>query len=239
MDEVLINSSKQYQYNQIQYEKILMQRNKLLQQISIKEASEQQLDLWDLQLAKFGSLVTTARASLFSYLNERFSEVITKLSPGLKQCRFLYKNSAEAEDQQFLEKLQSIRAKEREAVTTLLGPHRDDFQTLWQDQNLVGFLSRGQLRSITLCLKILEKHFLETVAASKPLLLLDDVFSEFDPAHQVKLGEFMQSFGQVFLTTAHLGEVKKYLPASSQIFQVENGEVVKRTEVWNNHKNPV
>ena len=114
-----------------------------------------------------------------------------------------------------------------------MGPHRDDFEAVVSGpdasvgvRRAAGYLSRGQMRAVTLALMILEKNYLEEKLGRSPVLLLDDVFSEFDSGHQQKLIEFLKSVEQVFLTTAHLEEIKAHLPPDAQIYQVSNGNII-------------
>jgi len=60
-----------------------------------------------------------------------------------------------------------------------------------------------------------------------PIMLLDDVFSEFDEGHQHRLTEFLETFNQVFLTTAHPEEVERFLPLTASVFSVDSGSVKK------------
>lgn len=224
LDETLALVSAQYRYATSQYEKALRQRNEILQ-------TGGELDIWDEQLALHGSFITAARESFLQYLNDNLHAVMTSLSLELAEVNLYYQKSGAKAKDEFLRLLKILRPREKERGTTLAGPHRDDFQTKIGEKDAVGFLSRGQMRSITLALKILEKQYLQDKLGKMPLMLLDDVFSEFDSMHQEKLATFLKTLPQIFITTAHLEEVKSFLPQDAQIFDIEDGLVKPRVSV--------
>lgn len=225
LDETLSTASKEYQRAAWQYQKTLRQRNELLDKISQGQGQEADLTVWDEQLASWGSQITNAREKFFEYLNKKITPVIQNIAPELVDMEFVYLPSGETGKSAFLDKLQKLREQELIKGTTAIGPHRDDFMVKVEGKQAVGYLSRGQMRGVTLALKFLEKEFIEEKTKKPPILLLDDVFSEFDHAHQQRLLEFLKALPQVFLTTAHLEEIEKFLPEKAEVFKIEQGKV--------------
>jgi DNA replication and repair protein RecF len=78
--------------------------------------------------------------------------------------------------------------------------------------------SRGESRTATLALKILEAQILERTRNQKPLMLLDDVFSELDGARRQSLTVSLKNY-QTFLTTTDADIVVKHF-TSSTIFPI-------------------
>ena len=87
------------------------------------------------------------------------------------------------------------------AKTTLVGPHRDDFEILMDGYDISEFGSRGQQRSAILSLKIAEINFIEKKVGEKPVLLLDDIFSELDDEHRKEVIRLID-FQQTIITSA-------------------------------------
>lgn len=218
LNETLSLVSAEYRYNRTQYERALKQRNETLQRGG-------GLDIWNEKLAEYGSFICLARQSYLAYLNANFQWTVSALSPELAEIEFVYQMSGGKTQEEFLARQKPLEVKEKEKGVTLLGPHRDDFQTKLGQEEAVGFVSRGQMRSITLTLKILEKQYLQGKLKKTPIVLLDDVFSEFDEAHQQKLALFLKDLTQVFLTTAHLHEVEGFLPREANIYQIVEGTI--------------
>lgn len=224
LNEILTQTSAEYHYAHRQYEKVLRQRNGLWQKIQNQAAQPAELGIWDEQLAEFGSVVCRFRQSLFRYLNAGLSPILAEISPELPAAEFVYQMSGNTDKSDFLHRLQTYRPREQERFTSLFGPHRDDFTASLGSHPAVGFASRGQMRSLTLALKILEKQYFSAQQGSAPLLLLDDVFSEFDSRHQEHVLGFLKSFEQVFLTTAHLDMIRS-LSGDAAVFDVEAGQI--------------
>ena len=86
--------------------------------------------------------------------------------------------------------------------TTTVGPHRDDWAVVLGGHRVAQFASRGQQRSCLLALLFLSAHIVEEVCHERPIILLDDVLSELDDAHQEALLHALQHH-QVFITSAH------------------------------------
>jgi len=94
----------------------------------------------------------------------------------------------------------------------LVGPHRDDFSMLsHQNKNTANkselkevkfFGSRGEQRLAVLQLKMIDLKFLTDKLGEKPLLLLDDIFSELDQEH-ISLVLKMIKGQQTIITTTH------------------------------------
>jgi DNA replication and repair protein RecF len=60
--------------------------------------------------------------------------------------------------------------------------------------------SRGEARTAVLALKIIELQILEAALARRPILLLDDVFSELDGSRRKLLTSYVEQY-QSFITT--------------------------------------
>jgi len=84
---------------------------------------------------------------------------------------------------------------------TLVGPHRDDVRVALAGNDLRKFGSQGQRRLFAVLLKLSELVHLEKEMREPCVLLLDDVFSEFDPAITNRLQHLFEGDRQVFITT--------------------------------------
>ena len=96
-------------------------------------------------------------------------------------------------------RLTQYETEEVASATTLVGPHRDDFQILMRDKDISKYGSRGQQRMAVLWLKQGEIEYL----GGEPILLLDDIFSELDYPHREEVMKMVTTYeGQVVATTA-------------------------------------
>lgn len=193
LDQVISQVDRNYRKSVLIYERGVRQRNKLLWRIREEGLSRSHLLFWNQLLIKNGNYITDKRNELIEYINS------------LGKCHLEYDSSAISEG-----RLEQYKKEEIASATTLVGPHRDDFKFLQVDkQGLVGstsrdlasFGSRGQQRMEVLYLKIAELKYIEEKTKTKPILLLDDIFSELDHEHREIV---MNSFNnhQVIITSA-------------------------------------
>lgn len=176
LDTVCSQVDREYRRSLLSYEKGLRQRNRLLQRIREGEAKPSQLFFWNNLLVKNGDYITRIREELINFVN---------ISPPLNDeaLNLEYDKSVISP-----ERIRDYASQEIAAGVTLVGPHRDDFQfrakRATEDwRNLGTFGSRGEQRMGILWLKIAELSFIEGKTGEKPVLLLDDVFSELDHRH--------------------------------------------------------
>lgn len=210
LDTVLSQVDKEYRRSILSYEKGLRQRNKLLERIREGEAGPSQLLFWNQLLVRNGEYITQKREELINFTN---------LRPPLKQQITLeYDRSVVSQV-----RLARYAKEEIEAATTLVGPHRDDFKfigsigsTSSTGRDLAAFGSRSEQRMAVLWLKLAELAFIEGKTNVKPVLLLDDIFSELDHAHrQVVFG--IVGGQQTIITTADPHTIEKFREGAQMV----------------------
>ena len=184
LDFVISQADREYRRCLISYEKGLRQRNKLLDMIREGIAERRQLYFWDKLLIKNGEYLTMKRGEYLGNLGDGESRVY----------RGIYDKSIISES-----RLTQYETEEVASATTLVGPHRDDFQILMRDKDISKYGSRGQQRMAVLWLKQGEIKYL----GGEPILLLDDIFSELDYPHREEVMKMVTTYeGQVVATTA-------------------------------------
>lgn len=195
LDAVLSQSDREYRRAVISYEKGLRQRNRLLFRIREQGIPRSQLLFWDKLLIKNGDYISTKREEFIEFVN---------LSPDFLDQDFslTYDKSAISEG-----RLEQYKNEEVYAATTLVGPHRDDFcfyiKTPKNNNtfDLSKFGSRGEQRMGVLWLKMSELNFIEKNTGERPVLLLDDIFSELDHKHRGVAADLAKK-QQTIITTA-------------------------------------
>lgn len=207
LDDVLDIVYRDYRVSMNAYMKALRQRNALLEMA--KETgvrNDQQFAYWDDLLIKNGSYITEKREEFINYCNSHPKDLI--------QFSLIYDHSKISR-----ERLDHYRSAESGSGVTLVGPHRDDmYAELEKGQDVRHFGSRGQQRLVVLQLKLLQLSFIEEKMGQRPLLLLDDIFSELDSEH---INDVLDVIGkqQTILTTTH----QEFVPSSLR----ENATVIE------------
>jgi len=206
------------------YERSVRQRNALLK----TRASLTSLEPWDQQVAKFGAEIIAARLSLLTEFNPYFSKIYANISEE-KPAHITYKSSidnpsvnSEENYSALINTMMERRNQELDRGLTLVGPHRDDLILNLGDHLVKGYASHGESWSIALSLKLAAYELLIS-EGSKPILILDDVFSELDEERRSQLISLAQSAEQTFITVAVEGDLPKDLTGTTYL--VKNGSV--------------
>ncbi|MBR3270024.1 DNA replication and repair protein RecF [Candidatus Saccharibacteria bacterium] len=160
------------------YNKALVQRNKLLKDEFISQAS---IFPWNVLLAKNGVILNSLRQKFIKEINQTLTETYRSIAENGDNVEIKYitdiNNFTENEYLNFLEKNYE---KDRILGHTSFGVHRDDFEFIFNQTKADGSASRGETRSIILALKFIEAKIIAEELGKKPIILLDDVFSELD-----------------------------------------------------------
>jgi DNA replication and repair protein RecF len=211
LDSVLEQVDNEYRTAKLVYDKSLRQRNALLgvaREIGIRNA--EQFSYWDNLLITNGQIITQKREALITTFNDMPKEV--------SSFTMHYDKSVISHD-----RLLQYKDAEIGAGVTLVGPQRDDvfftIPTPIGAQNISEFGSRGQQRLVVLQLKLLQLVFVEGRIGTKPLLLLDDIFSELDNGHIDLVLEKVKG-SQIILTTTHK-EFVSYLAKKASMIELK------------------
>lgn len=194
------------------YEHFLTCRNKVLKRIREGYGEPNELNFWTEGLIKEGGLISNKRRDFFAYINF--------IQDGLGKFKFEYMPS-EATMERFTE----IRPREIAVAATLRGPHRDDFAILLEDRNLAHYGSRGEQRTATLAFKLAQLEYMAKVLGKRPLLLLDDVFSELDASHRAHVAHAVGK-QQTVIATVDLENMPPDFMTSARILRVEDGKLI-------------
>jgi len=226
-----------YYYNLNRYYKILIQRNNLLKSIKFKSSLPDLIEVFDIQMAKLGSLIILERES---YINRLLIEakinhnIITKNTETLDidYLRSIENGKSLIEiEKQFLEILKLSRKKDIELGTTTKGPHRDDFSILINGKDSKIYASQGQQRSIVLTLKLSEVEIIKRETGYNPILLLDDVYSELDEERRIHLTKLFSKM-QTFITLTDAVDINGLDGYEKEFFYINNGCIYNGKKTW-------
>lgn len=234
-------------YNALRaYKRIMQQRNSLLKNIKDGFSGPQDLNVWDEQLIEQGSIIMLERQRTIDFINSHITETYRKISENNEELHINYLSAYEKDDTvgdlhehikaSFKEKLQQSREKDLRAEFTTVGPHRDEIEFILNERPLASHASRGEYRSIILTLKLIELKYYEEKTDEKPLLLLDDVFSELDEKRQKMLLESIKGYQAILTSTTidNMGLDRKHGSISKEkqldfrqpLIKIENGNII-------------
>ena len=190
LDFVLMQTDPEYRRTIVSYEKGIRQRNKILEAIREGNARRHQLMFWDQLLIKAGEYISRKREEYIDFVNK------LQISSANRQSELKMPNYQLDYDKSIIsaDRLMQYKEEEVAAGVTLVGPHRDDIKFRIKNlelrikneeyRDLSHYGSRGEQRLAILWLKLGELAFFEDQCQDKPILLLDDIFSELDRDHR-------------------------------------------------------
>ena len=115
---------------------------------------------------------------------------------------------------------------DRDRGYTSAAPHMDDLVLALDGKGARPFASQGQQRALVLALKIAEIENLRSALGRPPLLLLDDISSELDPAkNRYLLGHLATLSAQAFLTATDRRLLEPAAGPDTAFYKVRNGAV--------------
>lgn len=222
IDLELSQLDRVYLSNLSNYNRIINQRNSLLKEISFKNSLIDTLDIWDMQLAEYGTKIIERRMKFIKQVNEIISDIHYKLTGGKERINLSYESSIG--NQTLEESLKRNRDRDIRFKSTSAGPHRDDLCFRAGELDIRKFGSQGQQRTAALSLKLSEIELVRMLIHDTPILLLDDVLSELDKHRQNYLLDSIHDI-QTVITCTGLDEFVNHRFSINKIFYVKNGSI--------------
>jgi DNA replication and repair protein RecF len=231
LDRGVISLHPTYVKTLADYNHVIKQKNRLLQDASDSEMSfDKTAELvapWNEQLVGLSTEIHRARTDYVARLNE-------VLEPGLFEKENLsirYVSSLEGKGNLddygalIAERLQIRLQAEIVAGRALIGPHRDELEILFDGRNMRAFGSSGQQRSALIILDLAKVSVYYSWHNEYPLFLIDDVDAELDRKRINCLLEYLEGRTQTFITTSKESLVEQFI-TKANVYRVNKGMVV-------------
>ena len=205
----LSNVSKEYIKLINIYNKLIKNKNDYLKKINLNSNLDTKyLDVLDEKISDIGINICKYRKEYIENINKYIDKIFKKFKKedNIKikyESEFLNKDKNE-----ILYLLKKVRKKEMMLGLTTTGIHRDDYEFVHNDKNAANYSSQGIQKLILLSLKLSEIKLLDNEYKIKPILLLDDLFSELDESNQKKIIKLLSKKYQTFITTTDLNNIK-------------------------------
>lgn len=180
-DNLFSELNDEYDMSLSRYEKALKQRNELLKEENISDSS---LFSWNLLLAKYGTIIYKYRQKFTNEINSKLGGIYFSIAENQDKVDLIYQTEVAGSEGEYLKILEQNTRKDIYLGHTSFGVHKDDFRFLFNNHEANGSASRGETRSIILSLKFTEAEIIKEELNEKPIVLLDDVFSELDNARR-------------------------------------------------------
>jgi len=222
VDAELCQLDKVYLHHLSNYNKIVLQRNKLLKELYFRPDYKDVLEVLNLQMVQYGTEIIKRRSIFVQELNELIQKIHSQLSGGQESILLDYESNVKEEE--FADQLKRNMDRDMRLKTTSTGPHRDDLSFQVNGIDIRKFGSQGQQRTAALSLKLSEIELVKKVVHDTPVLLLDDVLSELDSSRQNYLLNSIQNI-QTLITCTGLDEFINHRFSINKIYKVTDGNV--------------
>ena len=246
LDGIVAQRDRRAARDLVEVARVVAQRNALLRAIRAEEASLDALGFWDEQLAQIGARVMRARLEVLAGLVVRIGPLHGSVATdgewdaavGLTYVDALKDAWPDRSDPgvriptddelaaAYRHRIGEVRQKEAWNGVSLVGPQRDDLRAELGGRDVATHASRGQQRTIILAMKLAETDLLG-VDGPRPIVLLDDVFSELDPDRASRLSELLTRRGQVIVTTADPGTLEDARRRDAAVWRIVDGRLVR------------
>lgn len=226
---------KSFVYALNKYENLLSQRNALIKKINFTgSGSADDLDIWDVQLAKTGAYISVIRDTYCNNLNLYTESLYSKITESKEKLNLYYQSTiyrsldgrtdheGELADI-YYQRLKASAADDIKAGYTLCGVHRDDIVATINGLSVREFGSQGQQRSTALVMKLAQAKIIRDQTGEAPVMLLDDVLSELDRDRQRFILRNIDDM-QVFITCC---DSRVLDGTEGKIFSVSGGRITE------------
>lgn len=227
IDRELCQLRPKYYEDLSNYKKVLLQRNAYLKEYEVDPAI---LDLWDMQLAKYGASIMMMRADFVKKLDKISRGIHGAITNGKENLELKYvpnvslAGSLAELEESYYKMVRGTFDNDLRQRTTTKGPHKDDLEFYIDGISVRSFGSQGQQRTSALSIKLAELSLIKEETGEEAILLLDDVMSELDLERQEFLVKSLADI-QMFITTTEIPDKLKETLPEGKTFYVTAGSV--------------
>ncbi len=245
LDEVLISTHPQAAKTLTDWTRAMKSRNRVLRDFSEGKLTQSKanalLESLNPNFFRLANEVTLSRLKALQEITPLMNEAMRDISEGqdvetsvdyvISEQIFNEENKDQILNAMLL-RSEKLHMAELASGTSLIGPHKHDIRIKYGGQDARYYCSQGQQRALILAFKISQMVYHYRLHNSRPILFLDDVFSELDETKRRYLVEFLKKVeAQTFLTTTEVNFGENFSDQSVQVFQIKNGKVITDEEV--------
>ena len=220
------------------YQRGLRQKSSLLRDLRRgfrhPEEARAELAAWNHELATQAVPVGRGRADWAQLIEPLAGEVYDHLAETSANLEFIYRprlatlaTSTENKDlaAEILAEFDYIGSDEARRGRPLTGVQFDDFDIRLGNLDLRVYGSQGETRTAAISLILAQSDVVYQRRRVRPVLFLDDIFSELDRRRAQRLQERCALDHQIFIATARADDVADWCPEKIRRWRVEDGKL--------------
>jgi DNA replication and repair protein RecF len=228
IDYTAAQISPSFLQNLREYRRVLGQRNSLLRQAAESCREPKGIEAWDDMLVERGAAIVEGRREMLGEIQTRAERLFGEIVPEGGSLRMEYRCSFRPDEgdarEALADAIRRLREQERRRGYTLAGPHYDDIEIFLGDEELKRYGSQGRKRLASIILKLAQAWAIMERRAERPVVLLDDIFSELDAETGERVSGLLTDRYQSFITTPRSDD---FNGIGGEGFEVDRGRVVK------------
>lgn len=222
VDGLMAQSSKRVTELLYEHRRLLKQRNAMLAEAAQQGGRADGLDAWTDAFIACSAEVVRRRNEVLTDLTPRIRATYEQVSGGEEEIGIRYEADSVEDattdvEAQMRRSYERLAARELARGMTLFGPQKDDVAFEINGGRVRDTASQGQHKSLLVSLKIAECALLYERTQERPVVLLDDVFSELDRSRCEHVMTTVLAMGmQCFVTTTEGEEMRKLIPSTAE-----------------------
>ena len=228
INTVLSQVNLTYLYHLKEYYRVLRQRNSHLRSIIKGKGKVGDLFIWDNKIVDHGLYLFIEREKAIKKINTLVNEIFFDLIG--QELSLNYKKGVEGEPlkEMFKNSLLTSLGLQVKRGLTLTGPHLDEIEIISGEMSLRFFGSQGEKRIAAISLKLAQLTYIFKEKGQRPILLLDDIFSELDTSKKSRIFKILEEKdAQIFITTTCEADVVQIIN-KAHLFKIEKGRINER-----------
>jgi len=186
------------------YNRILKQRNKLLDDFNFIIDAQKELDIWNERISEIGQKLWEERSSYY----EKFIQELKNTLNEFKDYNFTFSletlTKTVDNKKEYIEILKKCQNKDTYLGRTTYGPHTDNINFTFNGKNIKNYGSQGEHKLALLLIKLTEVKLIRTATKKAPIILLDDLFAKLDDARSKQAMAMIDKNLQTIITTTDL-----------------------------------
>jgi DNA replication and repair protein RecF len=214
------------------YERLIMQRNKVLARLDILE--DKWLDNLEKQIAQLATQIFISRDLAVTKINKIMEEEVrSNIFPSAKiVMREEIGNINLHSDMEEIEEnlknlLYEFRKKDKITFRANVGPHRTDFTLLYKKNDMFAEnCSTGEQKNLLISLILAEARVFQNNNNNLPILLLDEITAHMDNKRLANLFDQISDIGSQAWLTGTSPEFFSHISDKTDIFEISDGKLI-------------
>ncbi len=208
------------------YNKVLKQRNAYLKALNKKKSYDDAfLKILTEQLVELGLKIMWIRTEFINNINSYISDIYYEITHK-GTLKVVYKSEfINKSKESILKMFEKNISREIFLGKTIFGIQHDDLEFKIDSEIVKEFSSVGEQKNSIISFKLAEIKNIENKLHKKPILILDDLFSELDEEKINNILALIDTDLQTFITTTEIAYVDEKLLKNAKKFYVKDGKV--------------